>query len=102
MPLRRGTVGGAIATCGFRSIIDERRKTDLFGNEMKSTTRAIADQLTCAAELVMGETSEQIPFVIIRNFPLKQISPEEETNINSLISAEECMFIGPFLKTHKP
>lgn len=97
MPMRLGTVGGALATFGFQSIIDERGKNDLFGRQMHITTRAIADQLATAAELLMGETNEQIPFVIIRGYPIKRITRKEEQDINSLITEENCMFIGPLL-----
>jgi len=97
MPLRLGTVGGALATYGFKSIIDERGKNDLFGRPMHITTRAIADQLATAAELLMGETTEQTPFVIIRGYPIERISSEDEQDINSLITEDNCMFIGPLL-----
>jgi coenzyme F420-0:L-glutamate ligase len=97
MPLRLGTVGGALATYGFLPVIDERGNEDLFGRLMHITTRAIADQLATAAELVMGETNERIPFVIIRGYPLKRIKMEEEQDINRFISAEECMFLGPLM-----
>ena len=97
MPMRLGTVGGALATFGFRSIIDERGNQDLFGRPMHITTRAIADQLATAAEILMGETDERIPFVIIRGYPFDKISKNEEVDINSLITAESCMFIGPLL-----
>ena len=97
MPMRLGTVGCALGTYGFESVIDERGKNDLFNRPMHITTRAIADQLATAAELVMGETDEQIPFVIIRNYEHKIINEEAEKDINKLISAQDCMFIGPLL-----
>ena len=101
-PLRLGTVGCALATYGFLSILDERGQNDLFGRPMHITVRAIADQLATAAEIVMGETDEMIPFAIIRGFPMIRIAKDEEMDINTLISAEECMFIGPFIeKTDK-
>ncbi|MHA2308485.1 MAG: coenzyme F420-0:L-glutamate ligase [Candidatus Heimdallarchaeaceae archaeon] len=98
MPLRLGTVGGALATFGFKAVLDVRGKEDLFGSPMHITTRAIADQLATAAEIVMGETDEQIPFVVIRGYPMLRINPSEEEDLNALITAEECMFIGPLLK----
>ncbi len=97
MPMRLGTVGGALATYGFKSIIDERGKNDLFGRPMHITTRAVADQLATAAELLMGETNERIPFVIIRGYPIRRITSKEEEDINSLIKEDKCMFIGPLL-----
>ncbi len=97
MPLRLGTVGGALATYGFQSVIDERGKNDLFGKPMHITTRAVGDQLATAAELLMGETDERIPFVIVRGYPIRRITNKEEQDINLLITEENCMFIGPLL-----
>ncbi|MHA1224289.1 MAG: coenzyme F420-0:L-glutamate ligase [Candidatus Heimdallarchaeaceae archaeon] len=97
MPLRLGTVGCALGTYGFVPVLDERGNEDLFGRPMHITTRAIADQLATAAELLMGETSEQVPFVIIRGYPVKRIEEKDETDVNKLIPAEKCMFIGPLL-----
>jgi len=97
MPLRLGTVGGALATYGFEPIIDERGKIDLFGRPMHITVRALADQIATAAELLMGETNEQIPFVVTRGVSIKRINEEEEININNLIKPEQCMFLGPLL-----
>jgi len=95
MPLRLGTVGCALGTYGFKAVLDERGRTDLFNREMHITQRAIADQLATAAELLMGETNEQIPFVIIRGYPMVKIENKDEKDINNLITAKDCMFIGP-------
>ncbi|MHA1418502.1 MAG: coenzyme F420-0:L-glutamate ligase [Candidatus Heimdallarchaeaceae archaeon] len=97
MPMRLGTVGTALATFGFKSVIDEKGKKDLFGRPMHITSRAIADQLATTAELVMGETDERIPFVIIRNYPLIPICESDEKDINDLISTDLCMFLGPLM-----
>jgi coenzyme F420-0:L-glutamate ligase / coenzyme F420-1:gamma-L-glutamate ligase len=67
MPGRLGTTGVALATAGFKPIQDERGKADLFGNPMLVTQRGIADTICAAAELVMGERDEAMPFVIVRN-----------------------------------
>jgi len=66
-PLRMGTVGIAIAASGLPAIIDDRGKKDLFGNVMRVTRRAIADNLASAAQLLMGETREAIPLVVARD-----------------------------------
>jgi len=66
-PLRTGTTGFALATSGFDAIIDERGKSDLFGKKMRITQRAIADALASAAVVVMGETDEKTPAVLIRD-----------------------------------
>jgi coenzyme F420-0:L-glutamate ligase len=68
MPTRIGTVGVAIACSGFEPVEDERGKKDLFGNVLKVTLRAVADGLATTGVAVMGEGSESIPAVIIRDF----------------------------------
>ncbi|QEE16373.1 coenzyme F420-0:L-glutamate ligase [Promethearchaeum syntrophicum] len=70
-PIRKGVVGVAIGIDGFHPIIDCRGRKDLFGHEMKWTTRAIADQLSDTAHVVMGECDEQTPCVLIENCPVE-------------------------------
>lgn len=67
MPGRLGTTGVALATAGFAPVVDERGKIDLFGNPMQVTQRGIADTISAAAQLVMGETAEATPFAVVRN-----------------------------------
>jgi coenzyme F420-0:L-glutamate ligase len=76
-PLRIGTIGIALATSGFEPILDERGKLDLFCRPLRVTRRAFADQLATAAEILMGETNECVPVVLIRNAPiaLKDMTP---------------------------
>lgn len=67
MPGRLGTTGVALATAGFRPVEDERGKSDLFGNPMMVTQRGVADSISVAAQLVMGERDEATPLAIVRN-----------------------------------
>jgi coenzyme F420-0:L-glutamate ligase / coenzyme F420-1:gamma-L-glutamate ligase len=66
MPTRRGTTGVALAAAGLEAVIDLRGREDLFGNVLRVTSQAIADDLCSAAQLVMGEADEATPFVLIR------------------------------------
>lgn len=66
VPGRYGTTGVALASAGFQPIEDERGKEDLFGNPMAVTQRGVADSLSVAAQMVMGERDEATPFAIIR------------------------------------
>ena len=69
-PLRLGTTGFAIGCAGFEPIEDIRGRVDLFGRRIEITVRAIADGIAAAAQLVMGESSERIPFAIVRDAPV--------------------------------
>jgi coenzyme F420-0:L-glutamate ligase / coenzyme F420-1:gamma-L-glutamate ligase len=70
-PLRLGTTGFAIGSAGFEPVEDLRGTVDLFGRRIEITVRAIADGIAASAQLVMGEASDQIPFAIIRDAPVK-------------------------------
>ena len=79
---RLGTTGHALGSSGIKTLIDLRQKAvDLFQRELQTTCIAWADQLAAAAMLVMGESNEGIPVVII-----KGINTHSETDtINDLI-----------------
>jgi coenzyme F420-0:L-glutamate ligase len=66
MPTRKGTVGVALAAAGMEAIIDLRGKPDLFGNVLKVTSQAVADDLCSGAQIIMGEANESIPIVLVR------------------------------------
>ncbi len=68
-PLRRGATGVAIGFWGFHPTINHVGKPDLFGREFRIEVSNIADALAAGAGLVMGETDECQPVVIIRDTP---------------------------------
>jgi len=65
-PWRMGTIGGAIGCAGVNVLDDHRGGTDIYGRELKVTLINRADALAGAATLLMGETTEKIPLVLIR------------------------------------
>ncbi|MHA2298141.1 MAG: coenzyme F420-0:L-glutamate ligase [Candidatus Hodarchaeales archaeon] len=91
-PLRRGTTGMAIATAGFDPVIDERGKVDLYGREMRITTRALADNLVTAAQILMGESNESTPIVIIHDLPENMF--KRVNNLSTQIEPNKCLFFG--------
>lgn len=88
--MRLGCSGVAIGCAGITSVIDERGKKDLFGRELLVTKRAVADCIASAAELVMGETNESVPAVVIRGLGI----PCSDTAGIASIDASECLFMG--------
>ena len=68
-PLRRGAAGVAIGWWGFHPTINHVGKPDLFGREFRIEVSNVADALASGAGLVMGETDECQPVVIIRDTP---------------------------------
>ncbi|MFN3621286.1 MAG: coenzyme F420-0:L-glutamate ligase, partial [Nitrososphaerales archaeon] len=92
MPTRIGTIGVALAAAGFEAVSDERGKPDLFGNIMRVTKRALADDISAGASLLMGETSESTPIVIVRNSGLTIIDKPAELE-DLVIEDKRCIFI---------
>ncbi len=91
MPLRNGVTGVALGYAGFRGLEDYRGKRDLFRNILRVTQRNVADGLAAAATLVTGEGAESVPFVVIRDAPVKftsaAVDPSEVKR-----RAEECLY----------
>lgn len=90
-PLRMGTVGIAIGASGLPAVLDDRGERDLFGNIMRVTRRAIADNIASAAQLLMGETNQAVPLVIVRGLDI-DISREYEGLDNS-IPFSQCIYV---------
>ena len=65
---RNGTIGTAIGVAGLSSIVDLRGREDLFGNLLRVSEEAIADELAAAASLVQGQADEGLPVVLIQGF----------------------------------
>ena len=89
-PTRLGTTGIAIAASGFKPVIDFRGRKDLFGNKLKVTLKAVADQLSSGAQLVMGEAAESIPIVLIRGY---KADFNESGSLSMTIPFEQCLYI---------
>jgi coenzyme F420-0:L-glutamate ligase/coenzyme F420-1:gamma-L-glutamate ligase len=69
-PWRMGTVNVAIGIAAMPAIVDQRGQTDRDGRVMQMTMIAVGDAIAAAAGLVMGESDEGIPAVIIRGLRL--------------------------------
>ena len=63
---RNGTVGVAIGAAGIPALLDLRGKPDLFGRALRITQVGLADELASAASLLMGQSDEGTPVVLIR------------------------------------
>ncbi|MHA1729386.1 MAG: coenzyme F420-0:L-glutamate ligase [Promethearchaeota archaeon] len=94
-PMKKGVIGVAIGVAGFEPVEDCKDKKDLFGRPLKITTRALSDDLTSAAEILMGEADEQIPIVLIRNAPVKFTDREIQSE-EMLMSRQKCLFMNVF------
>jgi coenzyme F420-0:L-glutamate ligase/coenzyme F420-1:gamma-L-glutamate ligase len=67
---RIGTCGVAIGCAGLPPVWNQRGLQDLFGYELQSSEECIADELAAAASLLMGQSNEARPVIVIRGYPL--------------------------------
>jgi len=82
---REGAIGTAIGISGMLPLWDRCGEVDLYDKELKTTSIAVADELSSAASLVMGQANEGIPVVIIRGVNYFQKLREESATIKPLI-----------------
>lgn len=85
-PLREGEINVAIGVAGINPIRDRRREKDLFGYVLRVKRTAIADELSSAAELVIGQADEGIPVAIIRGYSYPR---SEKASATELIRPRE-------------
>lgn len=72
---RVGTMGVCIGCDGLPPIWDQRGRHDLFGYELRGSEECIADELCAAASLLMGQSDEATPIVIVRGYRLPDQPP---------------------------
>jgi coenzyme F420-0:L-glutamate ligase len=91
-PTRRGTTGVAIAASGIEAVLDMRGRRDLFGNVLRVTSQGVADDLSSAAEVLMGESDEGTPMVLVRGLSRNLLKKAEYPPSRFAIPAEEDVF----------
>lgn len=90
-PLRRGTIGMAIGWAGFEGVQDERGNKDLFGKTLHYSQHAVADNLSSAAEPVMGNGDASIPFVLVRGSGVT-FSDREFSAEDYFMDTNDCLY----------
>jgi coenzyme F420-0:L-glutamate ligase / coenzyme F420-1:gamma-L-glutamate ligase len=81
---RMGQVNFAIGISGMKPIHDYRGTKDMYRRTLQVTEIAVADELACAAELVMNK-ADKVPVAIIRGYN----APKGQGRIKDLIRPEE-------------
>ncbi len=74
---RVGSLGLSIGVSGFTALEDYIGQADIYGRELLVTQVGAADEMAAGASLVMGQTDEKTPVVIVRGYQPRE--PEEET-----------------------
>jgi coenzyme F420-0:L-glutamate ligase/coenzyme F420-1:gamma-L-glutamate ligase len=67
-PYRSGVINFALASSNIQSLVDLKGVNDMYGNKLKGTEVAVADELASAAGLLMGQSDEKKPIVLIKGF----------------------------------
>ena len=92
MPARIGTTGVSIACAGIEPLSDIRGQKDLYGNPLKVTFQAVADNLASIANLKMGEGSDSTPMALITNANVK-LTDRKISHDEMAISYDQCVYI---------
>lgn len=77
-PWRMGTIGCAIGCAGIRVLDNQVGGQDIYGRTLHATLINRADAIASAATLVMGETTEKLPVVVVRGLNSAQTFAEHE------------------------
>lgn len=96
VPLRKGTVGLALAVAGFKPVKDYRGELDIYGKPLVITQRAIADDLASAAHLLMSEAAEKTPIVLIKDAPV-DFDDGAYDSAEMMMPFKECIFMSTVL-----
>jgi coenzyme F420-0:L-glutamate ligase / coenzyme F420-1:gamma-L-glutamate ligase len=87
-PWRWGIVDVAIGVSGLRPLEDLRGTPDADGRTMRSTVRAVADEIASAAELVLGKTAGR-PAALVRGVRFRR---GEGSIREAIMTAESDLF----------
>ena len=67
---RLGTCGTCLGVSGLAPLHDLRGRPDLFGRPLQTTTVGFGDEIAAAASMLMGQSNEGAPIVIVRGLDL--------------------------------
>jgi coenzyme F420-0:L-glutamate ligase/coenzyme F420-1:gamma-L-glutamate ligase len=90
-PLREGEINVAVGVSGLKPIRDRRGEKDLFGYVLRVKQTAVADELSSAAELVIGQADEGVPAAIIRGY--RYIKSEDARATELIRPREKDLFL---------
>ncbi|MDA0978793.1 MAG: coenzyme F420-0:L-glutamate ligase [Proteobacteria bacterium] len=86
---RIGTLGLAIGVAGFTALEDYIGGSDIFGRELQVTQVAAADEIAAGASLVMGQTTEKTPAVLVRGYQPREPEEASQRGVRPLLRPKE-------------
>lgn len=99
-PLRWGQIGTCLAYCGLKPLNNFIGTNDLFGHELKMTQVNVAEALSVAAVLEMGEAAEAQPVALVTDAHMVQFQyapPSAQELADLAISLDDDAY-APILK----
>ena len=89
-PYRSGVTNFALASSNIQSLIDLKGEEDIYGNILKSTEIAIADELSAAAGILMGQGDDAKPVIIIKGFDRNKYSKNDAFDL--IVNEEDDLY----------
>jgi len=90
-PWRLGLVDLAIGVAGLHPLRDHRNQTDPYGNRLRLTEQAVADELAAAGELVKGKL-DQVPVAVVRGLDPSLLSDDAPGATTLVRPSEDDLF----------
>jgi F420-0:gamma-glutamyl ligase len=97
--MRSGTIGVMLAHSGFSAVKKLAGTKDLFDREFEVARSAIGGGLAAAANVAMGEGTEQTPIAVVSDIPFvtfQHRNPSKAELESVYISPEEDLY-APFI-----
>ena len=80
-PYRLGVTNFALASSNIQSLIDLSGTTDMYGKSLKHTEIAVADEIASAAGILMGQSDEMKPIILVKGFDMNQYEINDAINL---------------------
>ncbi len=80
-PYRLGVTNFALASSNIQSLIDLSGTTDMYGKLLKHTEIAVADEIASAAGILMGQSDEMKPIILVKGFDMNQYEINDAFNL---------------------
>ncbi len=82
---RIGSMGLAIGVSGFAALEDYIGQRDIYDRKLAVTQVGAADELAAGASLVMGQTTEKTPVVLVRGYQPREPSERNQRGVKPLL-----------------
>lgn len=100
IPLRAGVMSTSVGSAGIKLLRSYIGQPDLVNKKMEYTRLNVADSLSAAAGLLMGEGNEAIPLVVVRGSPVEFITEVTDSELLN-ISPEDDLYRNVYIYTEK-